>query len=150
MKRFAGTAFALALSIGAASTTANADTTPKPVLVLPSAVKWVAGTGADKGTYSAVLAGDPEQPGIYAILVKVPAGWSEPPNYHNVDEYAMVLKGTVLVGFGDTINVSTMTPMPAGSFGMIPKHTHHYAIAKTDAEFEAFGMGPITSTPVKH
>lgn len=140
----AATVFAFLL--GAAH--AGAATTPQPILVLPKDVKWVAGTGADKGTSSALLAGDPSKPGMYVLLVKVPAGWSELPNYHNQDEYAMVIEGTVLLGFGDVTNESAMNAMPAGSFSMIPKHVHHYAIAKTAATFEVFGVGPITSTPV--
>ncbi|MBV8491111.1 MAG: cupin domain-containing protein [Candidatus Eremiobacteraeota bacterium] len=126
----------------------SADTTMKPVLVLPANVHWVAGTGEAKGTYSALVAGNPGKPGIYVMLIKVPAGWSEQPHFHATDEYATVIKGNVLVGFGDTFDKASMKSMPPGSVGVIPKGMHHYAMATTEAIFEVFGMGPVTQTYV--
>lgn len=63
-------------------------------------------------------------------------------------ENVNVISGTLLVGLGDTMNVSTMKALPAGGIASIPGGLHHYAKAKGPTIIEISGIGPDTITLV--
>lgn len=143
-RSFLGRAAAIALAFSAASSLASAASAP--TIVTPSAVAWTPGTGDDAGSMVAVLDGNPTKAGPYTIRIKLPAGARYAPHMHAAIENVTVISGTILVGLGDTMNVATMKPLPAGSFASIPAGLHHYAMAKGATVLQISGIGPDKTT----
>lgn len=73
-----------------------------------------------KGTKIAVLEGNPQQPGIFTIRLKVPAGTKLAPHTHPRNERVTVLSGKVAV----TIDGRTTT-FEGGGFYVNPPDTTH-------------------------
>lgn len=135
-------AFVLAAALGGAALAATG-----PVITTPDQIHWIPGTGMEKGTFSAILAGDPTKPGLYIVRLKAPAGTVFGPHYHNETENVTVISGTLWVGLGDTMDKSKMTPLNAGTFVSVPANLHHYAMTKTDTVIQIEGIGPETMMP---
>lgn len=133
---------ALAFPSGAA---ANAG----PVVFTPATLVWAAGTGADAGAKIAVLEGNPERKGPYTMRLKLPAGARFMPHAHPDTERVTVISGTMLVGMGDAFTIPTMTLLPAGSYVVIPRGRHHYAMAQGATEIQITGNGPSSTVMVK-
>ena len=66
-----------------------------------------------------------------------------PPHWHPADEYVTVLKGTFLVGMGETFDESKLRPMNVGNFTFIPKEMRHFASCKGETIVQVHGMGPF-------
>jgi quercetin dioxygenase-like cupin family protein len=60
-----------------------------------------------------------------------------------------VISGTLLWGTGDTIDTSKAMVLPAGSFVVVPKDVHHWALAKGTTVVQVEGMGPFVRHDVK-
>lgn len=136
----------LALAVLAGPITAAAS---GPTIVTITTAKWHPGTGAFKGTQIAPIVGDPSKPGAYySYLVKMPDGTRVPPHFHGMTENVNVISGTLMVGIGDTMNVSKMMPLAAGGIVSVPAGLHHYAMSRGLTIIEISGIGPDTLTPV--
>jgi quercetin dioxygenase-like cupin family protein len=135
----------LAMTVGIA----YAATMAAPTVFTPATTHWVAGTGLEKGTYNAVLAGDPTKAGFYVVRSKLPAGTAFPAHYHNERENVTVISGTLWVGVGDKMNKAKMKPLGPGSFVVVPAKLHHYAMTKVDTVIQIEGIGPETMIAVK-
>jgi len=147
MRKYFSTAFGVAFI--AALAAAGAATMAAPTIFTPATLHWVAGTGLEKGTYNAVLAGDPRKAGFYVVRLKLPAGTIFPAHFHNETENVTVISGTIWVGIGDKMNKATMKPLGAGSFVIVPAKLHHYALTKVDTVIQIEGIGPETMATVK-
>lgn len=134
----------LALTLSAVAVAATA-----PVVTSPSDTKWVAGTGMEKGTFNAVLVGDPTKSGMYVMRSKLPAGTVFPPHTHGETENVTVISGALWVGMGKTMDKSKMTELGPGTFVTVPADFAHYAMTKTDTVIQIEGMGPETMTEAK-
>jgi len=116
---------------------------------LPDRIPW--GPVNASGGQEAVLAGDPKQPGFYAVMVRWTKGnHFSHPHVHPHDRYITVLSGTWWVGTGDHFDPAhDSVPVPAGSF---VKHTGrqvHWDGAKDeDVVLLIVGEGPETPTDV--
>ena len=55
---------------------------------------------------------------------KIPAHW------HPTDENVTVLKGTFLVGMGETFDETKLITMNVGNFVSMPKEMRHFAASK--------------------
>lgn len=139
-------ALALLLSGGGAF----AATMGSPAIYTPDNLHWVAGTGPTKGTWAAVLIGDPTKAMNSVIRVKMPDGYTNQPHYHSHPEYITVISGSVLFGTGDSINKANAKELPAGSFVMVPPGVHHWSIANGETIVQVSGMGPLNNIPIKH
>lgn len=146
MSRYAPVIFVL--SVIAAVGVVMAATAPS--YLTPNSLNWVAGTGTSKGSYSAVLTGDPNKSEFAIIRVKMPNGYSNPPHYHAHPEYITVMQGTLLFGTGDKIDKSKARVFAAGSFINVPAGLHHWSMARGETIEEVTGEGPQTNIPVKH
>jgi quercetin dioxygenase-like cupin family protein len=146
MSRYAPIVFVLLLVAAGGAVTAATTLS----YVTPSSLNWVAGTGPNKGSSSAVLTGDPNKTGFAMILVKMPDGYSNPPHYHAHPEYITVMQGTLLFGTGDKIDTRKARVFPAGSFINVPAGLHHWSMAKGATIEQVAGDGPQTNIPVKH
>jgi anti-sigma factor ChrR (cupin superfamily) len=104
-------------------------------------LKW---TPIIKGCDLAAVSGDPNAEGAPFVIrircadkAKVPAHW------HPTDENVTVLKGTFLIGAGDTFDESKLQPMSVGNFMSVPKEMRHFAESKGESIVQVHGMGPF-------
>lgn len=147
MKSFAVVAGLLGFFVGAvafAQDKAAHSDKPGHMVVRPDAIKWApAPPGLPPGSQMHVLSGDPGKAGPFVIRAKMPAGYKVPPHWHPGDENLTVLKGTLLVGTGDTLDKSKMEKMPAGSFVQMPKTMRHSVVANGETIIQVNGVGPF-------
>src|SRR5882724_7381428 len=105
-----------------------ADLDPKAIRIqLPDQLKW---TENPEGYASAVVRGDPNQTGEYAMLVKWHKGHMSRPHYHPNDRFITVISGTWWVGTGTKFEPEGTKPVPPGSFVVHPGKQIHYDGAK--------------------
>jgi len=130
-----------------------ADLKPAPLnpsaitIKLPKDINWIENPS---GSANAVVVGDPNKPGFYAVLTKWHAGHMSRPHFHPNDRYITVLSGTWWVGTGSKYNYDTTTPVPAGSFVThYGKQIHYDGSKEGDAVLLIMGEGPATSTPAE-
>jgi quercetin dioxygenase-like cupin family protein len=147
MKSFMSILTGLFLTTAAGA--ALAAGTAAPVILSPDNLHWVAQTGPAKGTWNAVLTGNPAKSGTSIIRVKMPDGYTNRPHYHAHAEYITVISGTLLFGTGNTIDTSKAKTIPAGSFIMVPAGVHHWSMAKGTTIEQVGGEGPLTNIPIK-
>ena len=137
---------ALAASMLCAASAAG----PDPAVLsykMPTDLKWVA--SANPGLRSAVLYGDPDKPGPYAVRNHFDPNSFSRPHFHPHDRFILVLSGTWWVGTGDKFDPATTTAMPAGSFVVHYGGKVHWDGAKDgEVELLIYGEGPATSTRV--
>ena len=100
--------------------------------MLPGDLVWTA-KPAFHGLETAVLAGDPGGPGMYAERVRMPAGLRLAPHWH-LDQVRMitVLSGTLHFAFGEVFDESKLRPLPAGTFFVEPQGLAHFAMTKDE------------------
>src|ERR1019366_2245236 len=73
---------------------------PDPAAItfqLPDKINW---TGSADGPKTAILAGDPNKPGLYVVLTKWTPHHMSRPHSHPNDRYIYVISGTWYVGWG--------------------------------------------------
>ena len=102
------------------------------------------------GLKSAVLYGDPSQPGLYIMLVKWTPGHMSHPHFHPNDRYITVLSGTWWVGTGSKFDPESTVPLPAGTFVThFGKQIHYDGAKDVEAVLQIVGEGPATATPAE-
>lgn len=125
-----------------------ADLNPAAIAIqLPNQIKWV-----DKGNGQqvAVLAGDPDKPGLYVLLNKWEPHHMSRPHYHQFDRYITVLSGTWWVGTGPKYDPDTTVAVPAGSYVRhFAKQIHWDGAKDVECILEIVGQGPATSIPAE-
>jgi hypothetical protein len=133
----------LAIGVGVAAEKV-AEPDPKVMsFELPDKIPWV----DHGGSAQAVLAGDPNKPGLYVYLVKWKAHNMSRPHFHPNDRFIYVLKGTWYVGWGPKYTPESTYPMPAGSFVThFGKQIHYDGAKDEDTILEIVGIGPANST----
>jgi quercetin dioxygenase-like cupin family protein len=116
-----------------------ACTTNAPV---QPAAGWTA-NAAVPGAESAVMAGVPNKPGVYAMFGKMSQGTVFPPHAHPDDRITTVIQGVMYYAIGDTFDAKAVKAYPAGSVVFTAAGTPHYMWAK-DGEviMQESGSGP--------
>jgi len=120
-----------------------ADAVPPHIVMPPSAIKWLNFPVGGPGVKAAVIAGDPEKPGPFVLRIKSPAGAKVPPHWHPGDEHLTVVSGTFAVGMGDVYDPKKLVVLPPGSYALMPREMHHFALSKTATVVQLHGMGPF-------
>src|SRR5579883_3115802 len=128
----------------------KSTTSSSPVphsMVTPEALKWQPlprdwadgpppsnqAKGAVGVSEVAIVQGDPTKEGEpFVIRIRSAPGTVLPPHWHPIDENITVLSGVFCVGTGDKVDGNGCADMPAGSYMVLPKGMHHYAVAKGD------------------
>ena len=102
------------------------------------------------GAEMAVLQGDPSVVGaIFTVRLRFPSGYVIPPHWHPTDEHVTVLRGTFLVGLGDTFDRHAFLPaLRRGDFITAPANANHFAQAKGSTEVQVHAIGPFQMTYV--
>ena len=150
-------AVTLAAVATAGSTKARSQAAPmveRHVMVVPEEITWQPippswADGPPPPGYTlghsevAIIEGDPTKEGMpFVIRIRSTPGTQLPPHWHPIDENITVLSGVFCVGMGDTVDEHACRDMPAGSYIVMPKGMHHFAIAKGDV-VQAHGVGPF-------
>ena len=113
---------------------------------LPDQIEWK--TNPAGTNRSAVLQGDPNKPGPYAMLLQWLPGNMSRPHFHPNDRHFIVVSGTWWVGSGPEFKPEATVPMPAGSHVIHYAKGVHFDGAKAEpATILVWGEGPATSTP---
>jgi len=113
----------------------------------PDGIKW---TTSPSGSSLAILAGDPEKPGLYVVLTKWSPHHMSRPHFHPNDRYVTVISGTWWVGTGSKYDPDSTVPLKPGTFVTHYGKQIHYDGAKDgECVLEIVGMGPATSTPAE-
>jgi len=104
-------------------------------------LKW---TPIIKGCDLAPVSGDPSAEGApFVVRIRCVDGAKIPAHWHPTDENVTVLKGTFLVGMGETFDESKLQTMNVGNFVSMPKEIRHFAMSKGESIVQVHGMGPF-------
>lgn len=104
-------------------------------------LKWV---GIMKGCELATVSGDFNADGApFVLRIRCADGIKVPAHWHPTDENLTVLKGTFLVGTGETYEESKLQTMNVGNFMTMPKEMRHFALCKGDTIVQVHGTGPF-------
>ena len=126
----------------------KADVDPKVASVLNlNDIKWVENPNGSNATY--IISGEPNKEGsMYVELMKWHPHHNSMPHTHPHDRFITVLSGTWWVGTGPHYDMSTTTPMRAGSIVThFAKQIHYDGARDEDAVIEIVGMGTAETTP---
>ena len=66
----------------------------------------------------------------FVVRIRCVDGAKIPAHWHPTDESVTVLKGTFLVGMGETFDESKLQTMNVGNFISMPKEIRHFAMSK--------------------
>ena len=79
----------------------------------------------------------------FAIRLRCADGEKIPPHWHPTDENVTVLKGTFLIGMGETFDETKLQTMNVGNSRSMPKEMRHFAMSKGDSIVQVHGVGPF-------
>jgi quercetin dioxygenase-like cupin family protein len=131
------------IALAGVASAATAETMDGHTIVAPQQIKWAPAPAVlPPGAEVAVLFGDPTKEGLFAMRLKLPAGYSVPPHTHPVDEVVTVISGTFALGMGETADQSKAQALPAGSFFALPPDTAHYVFIDEETVIQISTVGP--------
>lgn len=110
------------------------------------------GTGSSgvAGIRTVVLKGDPTKPGLYTILIRVPAHTKIAAHRHPDDRIATVVSGMWYIGYGHESDPTRLRALPVGSFYTEPPGEDHFAETRdTPVLVQITGIGPTGTTYVR-
>ena len=100
------------------------------------------------GAEIAVLEGDPTSTALFTVRLRFPNGYRIPPHTHPTDEHVTVIRGTLLVGMGETFDPNAMQALEVGAFVTAPANHAHYAAARGPTVVQVHALGPFALTYV--
>jgi hypothetical protein len=104
-------------------------------------LKW---TPIIKGCDLAPVSGDADADGApFVLRLRCVDGSKVPAHWHPTDENVTVLKGTFLVGMGETFDETKLQPMNVGNFLFMPKEVRHFGLVKGETIMQVHGVGPF-------
>jgi len=104
-------------------------------------LKW---TPIIKGCDVAAVDGDMNAEGApFVLRIRCSDGSKIPAHWHPTDEHLTVLKGTFLVGMGETFDEAKLQTMNVGNFVSMPKEMRHFAMNKGETIVQVHGAGPF-------
>lgn len=131
-----------------APTAARADQPAAPVPILPDGLRWASPPG-NPAVRGAWVVGGETAPGPYLFRVRIAGGGRIPPHVHPDTRNTTVLAGTLLVGFGTTVDEAKAVAVPAGAVYVAPANVPHWVLAKDgEAVYQESGVGPTATTPI--
>lgn len=104
-------------------------------------LKW---TPIIKGCDLASVSGDSNAEGTpFVVRLRCADGAKIPAHWHPTDENVTVLKGTFLVGMGETFDETKLQTMNVGNFVIAPKEMRHFGTCKGETIVQVHGTGPF-------
>jgi len=120
------------------------DEGPERLLIYrPGEIEWSAGPASlAAGAEFSVLEGDPGEPGVFTMRIRMPDGFVIAPHSHVGVERVTVLSGTFHLGSGDVVDREATTRLPAGSHFSLPPGMRHFAIMDGETIIQLSSIGP--------
>lgn len=113
------------------------------LLYSPAEIQWQpAPASLEPGAQVALLEGNPAEPGVFTMRIKMPDGYQIAPHWHPNVERVTVLSGTFHLGSGDTVDKAGAQALQAGSYTSMPPEMRHYAIAEGETIVQLTSVGP--------
>lgn len=110
-------------------------------------LEWRPAENNTLGVMTAVVEGDPSQPGFYVTVNRFPPGVMSRPHYHPDERNAIVISGTWYTGEGDTFEPAKTVGLKPGDYMRHPRGGHHYDGALDEEVVVAImGHGPTGAT----
>ncbi len=104
-------------------------------------LKW---TPIIKGCDLAPVSGDSSAEGApFVLRIRCADGIKLPAHWHPTDEHLTVLKGTFLVGMGESFDEAKLQTMNVGNFLTMPKEMRHFGLCKGETIVQVHGAGPF-------
>jgi pimeloyl-ACP methyl ester carboxylesterase len=104
------------------------------------------GTSGIGGIQTVVLKGDPNKPGVYTIMLLVPAHTKIAAHSHRDDRVATVISGTWHIAYGETFDEAKLKALPPGSFYTEPPSEAHFAeTGDENVVVQITGFGPSST-----
>lgn len=100
--------------------------------------------GMPKGITMALVSGDPTKPGLFSVLLKLPADLMIPAHWQSTDVDFVVLRGTYQVGNGDAFDASKLQGINPGQLVHVPAQSHQFGQAKGATVVLLYGVGPLS------
>lgn len=123
--------------------TAQAEEAGTHTIVEAGSIEWSAGPASlEPGSEMAVLYGKPSEEGLFAIRLKLPAGYAIAPHSHPKPEVVTVISGTFLLGTGETADKEAAQALPAGSFFAFDPGMTHYVFTDEETVVQLNSSGP--------
>jgi quercetin dioxygenase-like cupin family protein len=112
-------------------------------ITLPEEIRW---TGKD-GEQKALLFGNPEQAGTYAMLIRWGPGHFSKPHFHSRDRMIYIVSGNWWMSSSERFEPEMTVPVEAGSFVIQKAGTVHWDGAlREPCVLLLIGEGPVTTT----
>jgi pimeloyl-ACP methyl ester carboxylesterase/uncharacterized RmlC-like cupin family protein len=109
------------------------------------------GTSGVADIRTVILKGDPNQAGVYTIMLRVPPHTKIAPHSHRDDRVATVISGTWHIGYGDKFDEAKLKALPPGSFYTEPPAQNHFAETGDEpVVVQITGYGPSSTLYVEH
>src|SRR5580704_17141613 len=141
LKSFCALAAALAVFAVASHSQEKKDSDSAHKIVHFGDLKW---TPIIKGCDLASVSGDQDADGApFVVRLRCVDGAKIPAHWHPTDENVTVLKGTFLVGMGETFDETKLMTMNVGNFISMPKEMRHFAASKGESIVQVHGVGPF-------
>lgn len=128
------------------------DTAPAPELVdegpeehitfRPDDMDWGPSPSLEPNLEVAVLEGDPSEPGVFTMRIKIPDGGFISPHWHENVERVTVLSGTFHLGHGEELDQEAAEALEPGTYTSMPREMRHFAIAEGETIIQLTSVGP--------
>lgn len=119
------------------------------LIYTPEDVEWRPGPGSfERGAEFAVLEGDPSQPGLFTMQIRMPDGFAIAPHWHPGVERVTVLSGAFHLGHGERADRGAAQRLPAGSHFSLPPEMRHFAFTEGETVIQLSSIGPWEITYV--
>ena len=99
--------------------------------ILSEDIDWKPFAAFPPSARLAVVVGQPSEPGLYTMRVRVPHGVKLMPHRHPEDRVYTVISGVFYIGLGDQFNPDKLQAYPPGSVLFLPGNTSHFHWAKS-------------------
>ncbi len=139
-------AFAAGAAIYAAlafTSTAQPQSEGSHKVVMPRDIQWgPAPAGLPAGAEAALLYGDPNKDGVFALRVKIPKDYYFPPHTHLQPEIVTILSGKLSLGMGAKVDRAATQPVGSGGLVTIEPGVPHYVFAEEETTLQITSTGP--------
>lgn len=134
----------LSAHAGDEPTGAPVDTGPDRHLVFqPGTIEWQpAPASLEAGAQVALLEGDPGQPGVFTMRIRMPDGFRIAPHWHPNVERVTVITGTFHLGTGEVFDKDAAHPLGPGSYTSMPPGMRHYVFTEGETVVQISTVGP--------
>ena len=147
MKRFLFAASLALVASGALADPPVQQRKPPAEFDFSTAASAGAGTSGIVAIQTIVLKGDPAKPGLYTIMLRIPANTRIAAHTHPDDRIGTVISGTWYFGYGKVFDANALKALPPGSFYTEPPDDPHFAETRdSPVVLQITGYGPTGTT----